>query len=407
MLVDYDFSGKTVEDTIEIIMNLATELGYIDFDSENAILVTTEGKTPEDTVAIEETITQKIEKFVNDRNIKIDVIKARFEATEDIKTLAETLGISVGKVKLITYAMAFDETLTLEAAATMPVRDLNRIIVESRKEVKNFYNEEIRSEYLDLKDNLKITVLLERTELINTALQDAPEDKFTALLSETTTTVAEIKALYQAYYDELLVVEVPTEEEIIADEEANKLIIDKLKAKEKELQTKVKDMTFNLYKLDRKSQAFKTLNGEIKTVITELRDVKKQLNELVCDSIYDYKDNHYDNDDNNKRKGVFGNRFGMNKFGKDKKANYDNRFNPMTPYQEVTNKYAKLFEDKKVSLKRLELLFTTEIKDQLDLLEDNYEIQVEALHDDLKDQAEIIKNQVKEENKVLRDIWKK
>ena len=88
------------------------------------------------------------------------MLKASFSATEDIKAKAEEYNISVGKVKLITCVLAIDSSLTFEEAAKMSVRDLLRIIQEDRNEIKEFFSEEIRQEYLRLKDHIKNEYML-------------------------------------------------------------------------------------------------------------------------------------------------------------------------------------------------------------------------------------------------------
>jgi MoaA/NifB/PqqE/SkfB family radical SAM enzyme len=60
LLVDTNFTGKTVDETVEAIVALAKELGYLDVNEENAIVVTAEAENANDTEELENKINERI-----------------------------------------------------------------------------------------------------------------------------------------------------------------------------------------------------------------------------------------------------------------------------------------------------------------------------------------------------------
>ena len=214
LLVDQDFKGQTVEATLDAILELAIEFGYIDFDLENAVLITVGAETDEETEELETKVSEKVKAFIENRKMKIEVLKASLGATEGIKAIAEEYNISVGKVKIITYAMAMDSELTLEAAANMPIRELNKIIKEGRDEVREFYTEEVRNTYFTSKQQIKLEAEFAIKELLNTKIQAATDDVFADLLKDNTVTAEQVKELYQEYYDAILSTKSPADEEV-------------------------------------------------------------------------------------------------------------------------------------------------------------------------------------------------
>ncbi|MFA6890127.1 MAG: hypothetical protein WCQ80_03830, partial [Bacilli bacterium] len=79
LLEGTNFVGQAVDVVIEEIIRLATELGYLDFDVDNAILVTVTSESDEDVTRIENKISEKVQEFVNERQIRINLIKTQFE----------------------------------------------------------------------------------------------------------------------------------------------------------------------------------------------------------------------------------------------------------------------------------------------------------------------------------------
>jgi hypothetical protein len=202
LLVDADLEGKTIEEVIDELVDTATDLGYITETDDNAVVVTAEAEDENETVELETKLEAKIKKHAEEKAMRMEVIKARDDANAEFKTLAQTLNVSVGKLKLIRKAQEFDETLTDEAGAGMPVKELNRIIHGARDEVKELVSQEWRDDYFTQRDENKALYFLSNAELLHNALMAATDDAFASVLTDGVT-VDQIKTLYQAYWDEL------------------------------------------------------------------------------------------------------------------------------------------------------------------------------------------------------------
>src|SRR5690554_6681086 len=74
LLVDTDFTNQSVEFVVEEILELAIEFGYIDFNLENAILITTSAETEEETEELEVNLSKKVQDFIDARKIKMDIL---------------------------------------------------------------------------------------------------------------------------------------------------------------------------------------------------------------------------------------------------------------------------------------------------------------------------------------------
>lgn len=226
--MDTDFVGKTVDETVEAIVALALELGYLDFDVENAIVITAACSNDENTKKLEAKIHNRIRGYADKKGMSMEVIHARQEADEEMLALAESLEISIGKLKLIQLAMQFDETLTLELGATMAVKDLNAIVKANRQEMKEFVGEQLRNRFMEFHQEARGTFGVKRVQFIYDAMVLAEADFFAPVLTESTATAADLIALYEEYLNALKAIETPkpTEEVIIEAEATLEIALD-------------------------------------------------------------------------------------------------------------------------------------------------------------------------------------
>ncbi|MDD4212127.1 MAG: hypothetical protein PHY42_01865 [Bacilli bacterium] len=387
MLEGTNYVGQTVDVVVEALIELATELGYIEFNVDNAILISATAENEEDVKDIEDKITEKVQKFVEERSIRVNLIKTQFEDKAEILALAETLGISAGKVKLITYAMAFDETLTYENGATMSVRDLNRIVIQSRNEAREFMGEEVQSAYAELKQEQRLSFIQGRVTLLNTAIQNADSALFTELLLETTATVEAVKALYQQYYEALMAVTIPEEEPVVEPEDPLEPEVDvgeqitvleeartTLRAQMKASIEQLLDTTLTLEERNAIIAEFETARNQYREYGEQLEALKRQ------------ERNQY---------GV-----GIGGFFKDGMRN-----EVMSQFGEIRESFEEQFTALGISLEELEELFINDLKDELDALRAEYKDQVTALKAEMKDQIDAVKAQLQQERNLLRDAY--
>ena len=273
-MIDTNFASKTVDEVLDAILQLAIEYGYIDFALENAVLITvaSENKTEE----LEDKISKKVLDFVEDRQIKIKVLKASLEASEEIKALAAEYGISVGKVKLITYTLMIDTELAFADAAKYSIRDLNKIIQKDRDEVREFYSKNIRDEYQNAKDLLKKDLRLQVIELLNKEIQEANVEDLNEFIKDSNITVDQIKTLYQEYYEKVVdeVWEEEVEEDTNVDIDEETLV--ELKKQYEDLEKQIQEL--NSYK---RKKLRELENEEIEAILTQIKELMLAQREIL------------------------------------------------------------------------------------------------------------------------------
>jgi len=131
LVAGIDFIGMNVDDAVELFIQLATEAGYIDVDSEdNAVLITVLGDEENAfTERVRNRIKERVGRFFVRNYIKGEILTDEF-TQEDLKAQADELGVTPGKLSLalLIQNTETEETYTLEALLEMPVRDLVAII---------------------------------------------------------------------------------------------------------------------------------------------------------------------------------------------------------------------------------------------------------------------------------------
>jgi hypothetical protein len=122
---DLKVKNKSVKDAIKLLVESATDNGYIVKNDDNAVMITsTSDEVLNDAeVGVEEGL--KEEEIENTEVIKENINKERFEE-------AERLGISPGKVNLIQKLQAVSPDVTLDEYSNAPVKDIMKKIKEQR-----------------------------------------------------------------------------------------------------------------------------------------------------------------------------------------------------------------------------------------------------------------------------------
>lgn len=372
LLVGTDFTGKSVEEVSEAIVELANELGYIDSEQDNALIITAEAENADETEELETKLEQRIKRFARRKAIRLAVIKARLAASEELKQQAEELGISVGKLKLISFAMSLDEDLVLEEAADMSVRELLAIIKAARKEYK-LYKDELKDTYFDIKEELKIKFFQARVQAINTYLQEATVEDLENFVNEQIDAET-IKAIYQNYANEVAAF-TPAEDETPAN-------LEDLLAQKEQIREQLKNL------LER-------INGLLSSEDREtLRNLKEQFKEIETE-IKEAMGNAYKN-----IKEYF--RFKYGDFIFENRPRYQN----YRDLRKIRSKYVAEFNNFGINLDELEEFVAEKIADQIEDLMETYEQQFEEKKTELQDQAQEYKEYLRKENQVLREANK-
>jgi hypothetical protein len=213
LLFDTNFKGKVAADVVVEITDLARQYGYLKVDVENAVVVTTETDDSAQMNRIQAHIRSRIQAHLKQKNIPVDVVDGNAGITQADIDHADTLGISVGKYRIIKTAMTLDVDLTYEEAIEMSVRELLTIINENREALKDFAQDHVRLAYLQLRANAKAAFHYLRVSYIETQaklmLLTNPSG-FDALLVDSDVDAAALVGLYSEYVDAIEAIEIPS-----------------------------------------------------------------------------------------------------------------------------------------------------------------------------------------------------
>ena len=313
----------------------------------------------------------------------IEVLRASLDATPGIKEIAEEYNISIGKVKLITRALAMDPNLSIEIAAKMSVRDLNKIIREGNKEIKEFYSEEIRDEYKKAKQLLEIEFELQVLGLFNNYIQNSSNEVFIDILKDSNLSLEEFKAIYLEYYNAMLAVELSEVEE--PEETVNE--IDKaenyeLKEKIEKIQTKVNELSEKIKgknKKDLPKSEIKLIREELKDLLKELRELNFELNRKVrLEKVEWLKENL-------------------------EKRRKENVLKDL--YKEVEKYYEELFEEHNIDLDELNEMLKEILETEIANFNQTYLEKLNDIREQFIIDSKALKDQLLEERNILREIW--
>ncbi|MDD4298943.1 MAG: hypothetical protein PHS98_04890 [Bacilli bacterium] len=156
---DLDLIGLDIEDATEKIIDAAIETGYLDeFSDENTIIVTTTNENEQVRTALEEKVMTRLNNRLELKKVYGLVVSNG--VTDDMKADAEVLGISNGKMLLVSRALAVAPSLTKEALADMSVKDIQQTIkdnVDKRYEALNNTKDELKQAWQQDKIALKAT----------------------------------------------------------------------------------------------------------------------------------------------------------------------------------------------------------------------------------------------------------
>lgn len=354
LLLDTNFVGLSVNGTVNKLLESALELGYFEEDLHNAILITVGADTEIEEEIVEEEIVSEVEKFISNKKMKLEVLKKSFEATDKLRAEAETLGVTVGKLKLAKYASEFS-SIPLEEAVKLSVRELNEIVKESRQEVKAFYKTELKEEYFAIKDELRVKYNQRVTALIYEKLENLSLEELATLFAIKDS--QQLKSLYKAYLDEVTVLlENGIQEEPTDDEDLQKT--------KQELEQNLKDII----------EEFKDIRGKDKRLIAnELKEIRKNLQEIE------------------------------NKVHQKIRQNAHAKFELFFAFKDIRRKYVREFAKLDVDLEEFENYYintlqedinqiVTELRNELQIVIDDFTEQGQMVRDFLEDQKNVIKS---------------
>lgn len=146
LLAELDLIGMDVEDAIDLIIETATVLGYIDPEAEETyVSVTAISKDS----AIGDQVRERIKEHINNAFEKRYMMgKAQDKVfLPEFVAEAETLGVTPGFLLMVKSALLADDELLLEDALLLTPEELQAIIREAKAEMREV-SQAIREEFL-------------------------------------------------------------------------------------------------------------------------------------------------------------------------------------------------------------------------------------------------------------------
>ena len=152
VLSDLTLIGQTVEDAAEAFTDKATELGYIDVEAEeNALYISADGTNEEVAEDIEDKVTDKVNKYFEDKGIFGKVHKETFE---DLKTLATEWEVNLKEAKIIVRIQKMYPEMTIEEILALDFKEKLELVKENHK--NNGIPTRLLDEYKSLVDELNL-----------------------------------------------------------------------------------------------------------------------------------------------------------------------------------------------------------------------------------------------------------
>lgn len=157
LLSNINLIGLTAEEASSLIVDAATEAGYIDeYSSENAITITTVNEEEQERTKLQDRVVNHLNIYLE--NKKVYAVLVAKELDGKLKAEAEAYNISNGKMLLIEEVVVLDSTLEKKSLVDMTIREIQELIkekVKTRHEALNEDIEVLKEEWLQKKDALK------------------------------------------------------------------------------------------------------------------------------------------------------------------------------------------------------------------------------------------------------------
>lgn len=174
VLSGLDYSGQNVQEAISSYIDEACKLGYIDEQrDDNAIMITVVNDDEYKATQLQNVLYANINQYFLENHI-LGVILGE-ETNEVLRAEAMKEGLSAGKLRLVKQAVKANPELTQEAAAAMPVRELNKVI-ENNAEVSGKSVEELVEQ--------KETAILNVAMFRSARMMEEPVENFETVLSD-------------------------------------------------------------------------------------------------------------------------------------------------------------------------------------------------------------------------------
>lgn len=122
-----DFSGSDLEITVNALIGSMLRYGYLN-EMANSILVSVDGGSENQNSLLKEKLSQEISALLETDNFSGAVLSQTVTADSELRKLADTYGITVGKAQLVQQIMALSPLYTFEGLAGLSINELNLLL---------------------------------------------------------------------------------------------------------------------------------------------------------------------------------------------------------------------------------------------------------------------------------------
>ena len=129
IIAEMDFEGSSLEVTVNALIGSMLRQGYLSV-SANSVLVSVESTDSEQAAALEQRLREEIGGLLESGGVSAAVLSQQVNADEELRTLAEEYGLSLGKAQLIRDITAQDSRYSFADLAGLTINQLNLLSEE-------------------------------------------------------------------------------------------------------------------------------------------------------------------------------------------------------------------------------------------------------------------------------------
>ena len=178
---ELELEGLPVDEALELFLDEAVELGYLDVDEENNITITTDEDVNDEPAeegqegrSLAERLSEKAQSHLQGRGIGVQV--AFGDLDEELLELAEDYDIGLGRLRLIQSAVEIDEDLDYETALEMEMNDIMEILRDNHRERMEAFRNERREAMHEIRDEMRDRMRERRPDFFNGEEEDNDEN---------------------------------------------------------------------------------------------------------------------------------------------------------------------------------------------------------------------------------------
>ena len=124
VIANMDFEGSSLEVTVNALVGSMLRQGYLSV-SANSVLISVESADSEQAAALEQRLREEVGGLLESSGVGSAVISQQVDADDQLRTLAEEHGLSLGKAQLIRNITAQDSRYSFADLAGLTINQLN------------------------------------------------------------------------------------------------------------------------------------------------------------------------------------------------------------------------------------------------------------------------------------------